>query len=56
MDPTEENVRNGRYPLWRFLYMYTRGRPAGVVKDFVDWVRSAGGQAVVEQVGCYRIR
>lgn len=54
--PTEENVRNGKYPLWRYLYAYTRGRPSGIVKDYVDWVLSAGGQAVVEQVGYYRVR
>jgi len=43
VEPTEENVRNGTYPLWRYLYMYTRGRPSGAVKAFIDWVRSGEG-------------
>ena len=56
VEPTEDNVRNGKYPLWRYLFMYTRGRPAGAAKEFVDWVRSSAGQDVVEQVGYYRVR
>jgi phosphate transport system substrate-binding protein len=56
VEPTEDNVRNGKYPLWRYLYMYTRGKPSGAAKEFIDWVRSAGGQQVVEQVGYYSVR
>lgn len=56
VEPSEENVRNGTYPLWRYLFMYTRGNPAGVVKDFIDWVRGPEGQAIVTQVGFYPIK
>jgi phosphate transport system substrate-binding protein len=56
VEPTEDNVRNGKYPLWRYLYMYTRGKPSGAAKEFIDWVRSSGGQQVVEQVGYYSVR
>lgn len=48
-----ETVRSGKYPLSRYLFMYTRGNPAGTAKDFIDWVRSAPGQAVVTQVGYF---
>jgi phosphate transport system substrate-binding protein len=56
VEPTEENVRNGKYPLWRYLFMYTRGNPTGAVKDFIDWVRGPEGQAIVTQVGYYPIK
>ncbi len=55
VEPTEENVRNGKYPLWRYLFMYTRGRPSGGSAEFIEWVKGAGGQDVVEKVGYYKL-
>lgn len=55
VEPTDANVRNGTYPLWRYLYMYTRGRPTGIVRAFIDWVRSDAGQDAVERIGFYRV-
>lgn len=52
-EPTIENVVSGKYPISRRLYFYTAGQPEGDVKAFIDWVRSAEGQAVVKQVGYY---
>ncbi len=31
--------------------MYTQGEPTGAVKDFLDWGKSAQGQAIVEELG-----
>jgi len=56
VEPTEENVRSGKYPLSRYLFFYTRGRPSGTVKDFIGWVTSPAGQVIVEQVGYYRLK
>lgn len=56
IEPTEENVRNGKYPLWRYLFMYTKGKPGGAAGDFIKWVKSAEGQAIVEQVGYYSVK
>jgi phosphate transport system substrate-binding protein len=55
VEPTEANVRSGKYPLSRYLFFYTRGKPAGAVKDFIDWVRGPAGQAVVDEVGYFKI-
>jgi phosphate transport system substrate-binding protein len=54
--PTAENVAANRYPLSRPLFMYTRGRPAGEAKDFIDFCLSAEGQQVVTKVGYFPIR
>ncbi|BCW96280.1 MAG: PstS family phosphate ABC transporter substrate-binding protein [Fimbriimonadales bacterium] len=53
--PTEENVRTRKYPIWRFLYFYTNGRPRGEVAQFIEWVRSKEGQSLVEEVGYYSL-
>ncbi|NOT34789.1 MAG: phosphate ABC transporter substrate-binding protein [Candidatus Eisenbacteria bacterium] len=54
--PTEATIRDGTYPITRFLYFYTRTRPAGDVKKFVDWVLSADGQALATKVGYFPVR
>lgn len=55
VEPTVDNATSGTYPLARHLYMYTVGEPVGLAKDFVDWVRSPEGQALVEQTGFYPV-
>ncbi|MCX7924193.1 MAG: PstS family phosphate ABC transporter substrate-binding protein [Fimbriimonadales bacterium] len=54
--PTEENVRSRKYPIWRYLYFYTNGKPRGEVANFINWVRSEEGQALVEEVGYYSLK
>jgi phosphate transport system substrate-binding protein len=51
--PSLESAQSGSYPISRFLYFYTAGEPTGLAKRFVDWVKSAEGQKVIEQVGYY---
>lgn len=54
--PTEENVRAKKYPIWRYLYYYTNGKPSGDIKKFVDFVLSAKGQQICEEVGYYSLK
>ncbi len=55
-EPNMENVKTGKYPVSRFLYMYLRNKPTGVIKAYIDWVLSDEGQAVVDKVGYFPIR
>lgn len=54
--PTPATIKDGSYPITRNLYFYTRTRPAGKVKGFVDWVLSNEGQNVVTAVGYFPVR
>ncbi len=54
--PNAENVKSGKYPLSRPLFMYTRAAPAGEVKKFIDFCLSQEGQEIVTKVGYYPIR
>jgi phosphate transport system substrate-binding protein len=49
--PTEEHVRNGRYPICRYLYFYSVHQPAGEIKRFLDWAVSEEGQGVARANG-----
>jgi phosphate transport system substrate-binding protein len=51
--PTAASVKDGTYPLSRFLYFSLRARPAGEAKEFVEWVLSPEGQALTTQVGYF---
>jgi phosphate transport system substrate-binding protein len=54
--PSAETVKNGSYPITRYLYFYTRTRPAGNIKKFTDWVLSTEGQALATKVGYFPVR
>ena len=53
IEPTMENATSGKYPLSRFLNIYSAGEPSGIAKEYLDFVLSPKGQAVVEGVGYY---
>jgi phosphate transport system substrate-binding protein len=56
VDPKLETIQSGKYPLSRDLYMYTRGAPAGEVKEFIDFCLSKAGQEIVSQVGYFPLK
>ena len=47
VEPTVENIASGAYPLFRPLYLVTKGEPTGPIKDFVDWMLGEQGQATL---------
>jgi phosphate transport system substrate-binding protein len=54
LEPTEENVMKGTYPIWRHLFIYVN--PAldkGAVATYLNWIRSDAGQKVVKEVGYF---
>ncbi|HEX7880630.1 MAG TPA: phosphate ABC transporter substrate-binding protein [Candidatus Eisenbacteria bacterium] len=53
--PTEAAVKDGSYALSRDLYFYTRKKPDGAVKEFIDWVLSAEGQKLAIDVGYFPV-
>lgn len=54
--PSLETVRNGQYPITRFLYLYTRVKPGKEMKSFLDWAMGAEGQQIVSKVGYFPIK
>lgn len=54
--PSEATVRDGSYPVSRYLFFYTRTKPAGDAKKFIDWILSAEGQSVVTKVGYFPVK
>jgi phosphate transport system substrate-binding protein len=48
--PDYEVVWSNEYPISRWLYMYTAGKPAGDEKAYLDWILGPEGQQVVADV------
>ena len=50
VQPAVENVKSGRYPISRPLYVYTNGEPSSDARGFLDYILSPEGQAIVTQI------
>jgi phosphate transport system substrate-binding protein len=55
IEPSEENIRGGIYPITRDIVLITNGRPEGKAGLFIDFILSKKGQEIVEQTGYVRI-
>ncbi len=51
IQPTIKNVVNEKYPIARSLNMFTDGRAEGLVKNYLDFIKSPDGQKIVEDEG-----
>lgn len=54
IEPTEENVIKGTYPIWRYLYVYVN--PAldkGEIAAYLNWIRGDEGQKLVKEIGYF---
>ena len=51
IEASEQNARNDKYPITRYLHFFTSKTPKGAVKDFIDWVLSPDGQKIVKEAG-----
>ena len=54
--PSMETVRSGQYPITRYLYLYSRVKPSGDMKAFLDWAVSPEGQELVTKVGYFPVK
>ena len=51
VEATVDNVKSGDYTLSRPFNIATKGEPTGVAADFINYIMSADGQAIVEEEG-----
>lgn len=49
--PSIETVNDKSYAIARDLYMYTNGEPAGIIKEYLDWILSDEAQKIVAELG-----
>ena len=49
--PNDENIANDKYPLIRYLELYTRDTPSTQIANFIKWIQSKEGQKIVKKNG-----
>ena len=49
--PSIKTVNDKSYAIARDLYMYTNGKPIGIIKEYLDWILSAEAQQIVADLG-----
>jgi phosphate transport system substrate-binding protein len=54
--PDLGSALDGSYPISRPLLMYSRGKPVGEVKKYLDWVLSDAGQKIIQDLGYAPVR
>ena len=54
VEPTEETVVKGTYPIWRYLYVYVNPElDKGEIGAYLNWIRGDEAQKLVKDVGYY---
>ncbi len=54
IEPTEETITSGKYPIWRYLFVYVNPSvDKGQIAHYLNWIRSDEGQSVVKNVGYF---
>ena len=54
IEPKEETVLNGTYPISRYLFNYVSpAKDSGAVAEYISWCLSGEGQSVVKDVGYF---
>ena len=51
VEPTLENTYSGKYPVWTFEHMYTKGEPNEVTKAFLDYITGDEYGVQMEKLG-----
>ena len=51
MTPSQSGAADGSYKVTRLLYMNTKGRPEGLLKDFIDYIYTDDGAEIIRGAG-----
>ncbi|MCI1966138.1 MAG: phosphate ABC transporter substrate-binding protein [Oscillospiraceae bacterium] len=51
VEPTLENTYSGKYKVWGYEHMYTKGEAQGAVKAFIDYMMSEDYGKIMESLG-----
>jgi phosphate binding protein len=56
VEATTENITTGKYSVWSYEHMYTKGAAAGLAKAFIDYMMSDDVKTLVTKLGYIPIK
>lgn len=51
IEPTAANITSGKYPIWSYEHMYTKGAAQGLSKAFIDYMTSDEVKPLITKLG-----
>jgi phosphate transport system substrate-binding protein len=51
IEPTAANITSGKYPIWSYEHMYTKGAAQGLAKAFIDYMTSDEVKPLITKLG-----
>ncbi len=54
--PSVRSASDRSYPIARPLFMYSKGKPGGEIKAYLDWILSDEGQCIIRKNGYAPVR
>ncbi|TDT51233.1 phosphate ABC transporter substrate-binding protein [Fonticella tunisiensis] len=51
VEANKENITSGKYPIWSYEHMYTKGEPTGLTKAFLEYMTSDEVKPIIERLG-----
>ncbi|MBB6631129.1 phosphate ABC transporter substrate-binding protein [Clostridium algidicarnis] len=53
VEMSKENITTGKYPIWSYEHMYTKGEAAGVTKAYIEFFATDEAKSTMEKLGYY---
>lgn len=51
VEMSKDNITSGKYPIWSYEHMYTKGEAKDVTKAFLDYMGSSDVKATIDKLG-----
>jgi len=51
VEMNKDNITSGKYPVWAYEHMYTKGEAKDLAKAFIDYMGSADVKTLIEKLG-----
>jgi len=51
VEMNKDNITNGKYPIWSYEHMYTKGEAKDLTKSFLDFMISNEAKSIIEKLG-----
>lgn len=53
MAATDGNIRSGKYPIWSYEHIFTKGKPQGAIADFIKYIE--GNADALQKLGYIQV-
>ncbi|GLC32837.1 phosphate ABC transporter substrate-binding protein [Clostridium omnivorum] len=56
LDANKENITAGKYPIWSYEHMYTKGEPKELIKAYIDYMSKDEVKPILDKLGYISVK